>query len=72
MSLEERRRPAEPNHIRTYEVQTLDTLLRIEETLTSILEGLRHFAKQRAGIDSTPATETPAQKNPELAKGKRK
>jgi hypothetical protein len=47
MSLEERRRPSEPNHVRTTEVQSLDALLRIEETLVSILEGLRHFAKQQ-------------------------
>lgn len=47
MSLEDRRRAFEPNHIRTIEMQSLDTLLRIEETLVSILEGLRHFAKQQ-------------------------
>lgn len=53
MSLEDRRRAMEPNHVRTVEVQSLDALLRIEEaalrteeTLTSILEGMRHLAKQ--------------------------
>lgn len=47
MSLEDRRRPQEGNHVRTIEQQQLDALLRVEETLVSILEGLRHFAKQQ-------------------------
>jgi hypothetical protein len=45
-NLDERRRVTEPNHIRTIEAQSLDALIRIDETLTSILEGMRHLAKQ--------------------------
>jgi hypothetical protein len=54
--LPERVRAQEPNHVRTTEVQTLDALLRIEETLVSILEGMRHFASQ---LKAKPAEVTP-------------
>ncbi|WP_368508113.1 hypothetical protein [Bradyrhizobium lupini] len=63
MSLEDRRRPMEPNHVRTMEVQSLDALLRIEETLTSILEGMRHLAKQLK-------TEAPAEEPYDDAEGR--
>jgi uncharacterized protein (UPF0216 family) len=44
-TLEHRNRQHLPAHSRPESTQTLDALLRIEETLVSILEGLRHFAK---------------------------
>lgn len=51
--IEERERPIVPNHLATIEVQQLHALIRIEETLTSILEGLRHFAKQQSSEERT-------------------
>ncbi|MGY3589342.1 hypothetical protein [Bradyrhizobium sp. USDA 4350] len=42
------------NHIVTVEVQSLHALLRIEEVLSSILEGMRHFAKQLDKPADTP------------------
>lgn len=46
-SLADRARPQVANHVRTVQVQTLDALLRIEETMNAILNGLRHFAQQQ-------------------------
>ena len=46
-ALADRSRPQVANHVRTVERQTLDALLRLEEVLTSILNGLRHFAAQQ-------------------------
>ncbi|MGM5019226.1 hypothetical protein [Tardiphaga sp. 367_B4_N1_1] len=62
INLEERRRVTEPNHIRTVEVQALDALIRIDETLTSILEGMRHLAKQLKTAEPAAPEETPAPK----------
>lgn len=72
--LEHRKRQHLPAHDRNIGEQTLDALLRIEETLVSILEGLRHFAKQHktskaldelAELDADLIAKTPP-------KGKRK
>jgi hypothetical protein len=57
--LTDRRRAMEPNHQRTVEVQTLDALLRIEEVLTSILEGMRFAAKQLAKNEPEADTQAP-------------
>lgn len=63
--LEHRNRPHLPAHSRNIGEQTLDAMLRIEETLVSILEGMRFAAKQLTKTEA-PVEETPA------PKGKRK
>jgi hypothetical protein len=54
-TLEHRNRQHLPAHSRPESTQTLDALLRIEETLVSILEGLRHFAKAQKTVEVSPA-----------------
>lgn len=75
-TLDHRNRQHLPAHSRNIGEQTLDALLRIEETMVSILEGLRHFAKQQktgkaldelAEADAAELIEKPAP-----VKGKRK
>lgn len=46
-SLAARARPQLASQVRMLDQQTLDALLRIEELMSSILAGLRHFAKQQ-------------------------
>lgn len=65
-ALDHRNREHLPAHSRNIGEQTLDALLRIEETLVSILEGMRFAAKQLTKPEATPEED----KAP--SKGKRK
>lgn len=48
------------NHLVPIETQQLHALLRIEETLTSILEGMRFAAKQLSSAKDDVAEASPA------------